>query len=287
MSETFFDQVVFSGGGTRCIWQGGFMHVLRNEVPLAPSRITGVSGGAASSCGFVTNRGMCVLDAMIEKFEQHDRNLPLHEPFDDNPGNSPHQMIYRDVIETCFGDEEARGMICNGPSLGILIARPPDEGWPKLTGAAMTLVYEADTILRSNPHLIWPEAAGMYGEMIDGCDAARQNCLTDLVCAAATIPPAFDPPIWGGKPAVDAGMIDQAPMPVPDEGTTLILLTKRFTDIPDTPGRTYVMPSEAVPADKIDFTDPQKLRDTWRLGEEDARRFLADIDNIKRERLGG
>lgn len=111
--------------------------------------------------------------------------------------------------------------------------------------------------------------------------------MIDLVCAAATVPPAFDPPLWDGKPAVDAGMIEQAPMPVPDSGNTLILLTKRFRDIPETPGRTYVMPSEEVRAEKIDFTDPPELRDTWALGEEDGRRFVANIDNIKRERKGG
>ena len=286
MSETFFDQLVFSGGGTRCIWQGGFMHVLRQEIPIAPARVTGVSGGACSCCGFVTHRGMRVRDTMIEKFEQHDRNLPLYEPFDGKPGNSPHQQIYRDVIEACFGDAEAHKAIAEGPDMHILIARPPDRGWPRLTGTAMTLVYEADTFVRSHPHLKWAEACGTRGELIDARQAARDRRLVDLVCAAATIPPAFDPPLWDGKPAVDAGMIDQAPMPVPDRGDTLILLTKRFRDIPEVPGRTYVMPSQEVPAEKIDFTDPQKLRDTWALGEEDGRRFLANIDNIKRERKG-
>ncbi len=280
MAKTYFDQIVFSGGGTRCMWQGGFMHVLEQAIPVQPARITGVSGGACTGCGFITHRGTRVRDIFIEKFAEHDRNLPLHEPFDGEPGNSPHQLIYRDVIRTCFDDEEAKRAIMEGPEFCILIARPPDGNWPTLSGAAMTIVYEADTIIRSNPHLKWAEAAGMRGELIDARQATRDGRLIDLICGAATIPPAFDPPIWDGEPAVDAGMVDQAPMPPNGEGTTLILLTKRFRDIPDLPGRTYVMPSEAVPADKIDFTDPQKLRDTWDLGEEDARRFLADIDNI-------
>jgi predicted acylesterase/phospholipase RssA len=125
---------------------------------------------------------------------------------------------------------------------------------------------------------------GLCEERVDANQAARDHHLTDLICAAATIPPAFDPPDWEGEPAIDAGMADQAPMPVPDEGTSLILLTKRFRNHPDIPGRTYVQPSEEVPADKIDFTDPDKVRDTWALGEKDARRFLADIDNIVSQR---
>ncbi len=272
---TFFDQLVFSGGGTRCLWQGGFIDVLRNEIPLEPARISGLSGGAFSACGFVTHRGRMVRDRMIEEFGKQDWNVSLHDPMNGEHGHTPHQRMYRTVVEAMLGDREARDLIGEGPSLQILIARPPSHAWAKLTGAAMTLVYEADTLIRSNPHLTWPEAAGMVGELIDGNRAAREGRIVDLVCAAATIPPAFEPPIWDGKPAVDAGMINQAPMPDPDEGRSLILLTKRFKDIPDHPDRVYVTPSEAVVADKIDFTDPDKLRETWKQGEEDARAFLA------------
>lgn len=284
MTETFFDQLVFSGGGTRCMWQGGFMHVLQDHLPIHPARITGVSGGACSACGFMTHRGTRVRDSFIDHFAEHDRNIPLHEPFDGEPGRSPHQLIYRDIIEKCFGDEEARRTIAEGAELHVLLARPPDHDWKRLTGAAMTLVYVADTAIRSTPHLEWAQKMGLTEELVDANQAARDGQLLDLICAAATIPPAFDPPDWDGKPAIDAGMADQAPMPDGNGGRTLVLLTKTFRNRPDIPGRTYVQPSEEVPADKIDFTDPDKLRRTWDLGEEDARRFLADIDNIVKDR---
>ncbi|WOI56368.1 patatin-like phospholipase family protein [Palleronia sp. LCG004] len=272
--QTFFDQVVFSGGGTRCFWQAGFIHVLRQEIPVHPERLTGVSGGACSACGFVTHRGERVRDAMIEAFSRQDWNISLDDPASGDHGHTPHQRVYREVIESCFGDREAASLIDEGPQVQILIARPPSHSWAKLSGAAMTLVYEADTMLRSNPHLTWPEAAGMVGELIDANQAARDGRITDLICAAATIPPVFEPPLWGGAPAVDAGMIDQAPLPVPDQGRTLVLLTKIFRDVPEHPDRLYVMPSESVVADKIDFTDPDKLRQTWQQGEEDAHAFL-------------
>jgi hypothetical protein len=41
-----------------------------------------------------------------------------------------------------------------------------------------------------------------------------------------------------------------------------------------------------VPADKIDFTDPDKIRATWEKGEEDARRFLAELDPERPEEPG-
>lgn len=280
MADTVFDQLIFSGGGTRCMWQGGFMEVLRHEIPINPARVTGVSGGACSACGFITHRGTFVRDVFIEKFEKYDRNVPLHEPFDDGDGYSPHQRIYREVITACFGDPEAIEAIAKGPQFEVLIARPPDRTWPKLSGATMTLLYEADSTVRSNPHLTWPQAAGLKGEMVDARAAARDGHVLDLICAAATIPPAFEPPLWDGKPAVDAGMVDQAPLPSGNSGRSLVLLTKAFNHIPEEDGVIFVQPSEEVPADKIDFTDPQKLRDTWALGEEDARNFLRNIGDI-------
>ena len=59
-------------------------------------------------------------------------------------------------------------------------------------------------------------------------------------------------------------------------------------------GRNHVGPSEAVPADKIDLTDPGKIRRTFRARsggpgrprEQDARRFLAEIDPARPERAG-
>ena len=258
------------------MWQGGFMHVLRAERPIDPARIAGVSGGALSCCGFVTHRGTQVRDTMMDRFSKHDRNLPLDEPFDGEKGNSPHQLIYEDVVRTVIGDDDARRAVADGPSVQILIGRPPSLDWAKLSGSAVTLAYEADTLVRSTPHLRWPQAAGLTGEMVDANRAARDGKLVDLVCAAATIPPAFDPPLWDGAPAVDAGMVDQAPLPDPDEGRTLILLTKRFRNLPEVEGRLYVSPSDEVPADKIDFTDPSKLMETWEMGEEDARRALRE-----------
>ncbi len=105
--------------------------------------------------------------------------------------------------------------------------------------------------------------------------AAREGRLADLVRFAATIPPVFEPPRWNGRAGIDGGMADQAPMPEPNEGETLVLLTRPYERLPDIEGRVYVWPSEETPADKIDFTDPQKLRDTWALGEADAEKFLA------------
>jgi hypothetical protein len=63
-------------------------------------------------------------------------------------------------------------------------------------------------------------------------------------------------------------------MPDPNEGRTLILLTRRFRHLPQSDSCLYVEPSEAVPADKIDFTNRRKIEDTWRQGASDGKAFL-------------
>ena len=275
--DTRFDQLVFSGGGTRCFWQGGFLHVLRTELEIDPERICGVSGGALSGSTFIVHRGLRLLEEMTAAFAEQDRNFDWNELTDPETGQTPHQRIYRNVVSSVL-DKEAQRQIAAGPSYQVLIAHPPDDDWDSLTGSAATLAYEAELHLVSSPHFDWAEQGGLSTTLVDARAAAAEGRLVDLVCAAATIPPLFDIPRWDGRPVIDGGMADQAPMPDPDLGRTLVLLTRRYDSVPEVEGRLYVTPSEETPADKIDFTDPEKIRRTWDMGERDARAFLDRLD---------
>ena len=266
-----FEQVVFSGGGLRCFWQGGFLEEVRDPLDLQPERISGVSGGAMTAAGFVTRRGRKVLDTMCAIFEGRDSNLPDGP---DTHGLSPHQQLYRQAVEEIF-DEDARQDVVNGPQFQVLIGHPPSDSWPRLSGSAATLAYEAELHTIGSPHFNWAERIGVTSSLIDARTAAREGRLTDLICAAATIPPLFKPPEWDGKPVIDGGMADQAPMPKPNDGETLVLLTRHYAGLEPVEGRLYTDPSDGTPADKIDFTDADKLRRTWECGMEDGRRFLA------------
>lgn len=98
--------------------------------------------------------------------------------------------------------------------------------------------------------------------------------MVDLVCAAASVPPFFDRAHWDDRRVIDAGMTDQALMPDPDKGRTLVLLTRKYRNLPKIVGRIYVCTSDETPADKLDFTDPEKLRRAWELGEAGGRQTL-------------
>lgn len=264
-------QIVFSGGGLRCFWQGGFLTRLEQVSKFTPERVTGVSGGAMACAAWIAGIEDRLLEVMCDAFEKRDHNLDLFAA--DEEGITPHQRIYCDVVETVL-DQAAKERVANGPAFQIQIAHPPSTGHPTMTGTALAAAYEAELHIVGSPHFGWAEKMGLTSQLVDANQAARDGRLVELVNAAAVIPPVFEPPLWGDRRVVDGGMADQAPLPDPDEGETLVLLTRQYKNLPDVPGRVYVWPSDETPADKIDFTDPQKLRDTWALGEQDAEAYL-------------
>ena len=266
------DQIVFSGGGLRCFWQGGFLTTLCQQRPLSPQRVTGVSGGALAAAAWLSGNEHRLLDRMCAAFETQHSNLDLFAA--DKNGITPHQELYCRVVDDVI-DAAAEQRIADGPQLQILIAHPPDTPLHTLTGTAMAVAYEAELHLVNSPHFSWAQKLGLTSHLVDANAAAREGRLAELVSAAAVIPPVFEPPLWQGRRVVDGGMADQAPMPDPDIGTTLVLLSRDCAALPQVPGRSYIFPSRQTPADKIDFTDPQKLRDTWAQGEHDARLCLS------------
>ncbi|WP_407494716.1 patatin-like phospholipase family protein [Pseudooceanicola sp. MF1-13] len=265
------DQIVFSGGGLRCFWQGGFLSEIEKHRTLRPKRVTGVSGGALAGAAWLSGTEDRLLNVMCDAFEKRDSNIGLFDPDDD--GITPHQRLYCSVVEEVF-DDTLTQKIADGPQFQILIAHPPSTGLPTLTGTALAAAYEVELHTINSPHFNWAEKMGLTANLVDANEAARNGKLVDLINAAAVIPPVFEPELWNDRRVVDGGMADQAPMPDPDHGDTMILLTRDYKRIPEIEGRTYISPSEETAADKIDFTDPTKLRDTWSQGVKDAQKYL-------------
>ncbi len=268
-----FDQLVFSGGGTRCFWHGGFVEVVGPAIRLAPARIAAVSGGALSASAFVGDVETRLRRVMGEALGERARNLSVDWNEARANGLTPHQEMYREIVDETLTDE-AIARIADGPAFQVLLAHPPIDAAPRLSTMPLMAVYELDKAVRSSPHVVSADALGADRVLVDARQAARDGDLVDLVCLAAVIPPVFDVTGWKGRPVVDGGMANKAPMPDPDEGTTLILLTSKYRELPSHPGRLYVEPGESVPADKIDFTDRDKIEATWEAGREDGRAFL-------------
>ena len=269
-----FDQLVFSGGGTRCFWHGGFASIVAPAIQLRPKRVAAVSGGALSASAFIGNREDRLFEVMGDALRERGSNVSVSWDEVQSNGLTPHQEMYREIVSTTL-DREAIDLIADGPGFQILLAHPPFDSVPKLSTVPMMIAYEADLALRSTPHVLSSHMLGANEVLVDAREAAREGRLIDLVCNAAVIPPVFNVQSWDGRPVIDGGMASKAPMPDPDEGRTLVLLTRRFRNIPDDEQRLYVQPSESVPADKIDFTSREKIERTWEAGVADGRAFLA------------
>lgn len=263
-----FDQLAFSGGGIRCFWHGGFLCELERAFRLEPKRISGVSGGALSGATWISGREKRLRDVMREAFKRNDRNLAA-----DMSNFTPHEELYRVVVEETL-DPDAIERIAEGPAFQVFVSRPPENVPAELSAALFGAIYQLDQAVRSTPHLVWPKRLGLEMICVDAREAAREGRLVDLICAAATIPPVFDVPYWDGARILDGGMADKAALPEPSSGRTMILLTRRYRNLPDSPDRAYFQPSREVAADKIDFTDPGKIDRTWEQGEADARSWL-------------
>ena len=266
-----YEQVVFSGGGIRCFWHGGFLSVAGRFEDLRPARISGVSGGALSAAAWIAGRERELRMLMKEAFRLNQSNVDLRRS-----NYTPHQEIYRAVVETTL-DREAIEAIADGPGYQVFLSVPPQIVPPRLAAIVYGIAYQLDQAFRGTPHLRWPKAAGLGTICVDAREEARKGRLVDLICAAATIPPVFDVPVWDDRQVLDGGMFDKAPFPRPDRGRTLVLMTRRYPDLPDDDERrTYLQPSAEVAADKIDFSEPDKVDETWKQGERDARAYLAE-----------
>ena len=264
------EQLVFSGGGIRCFWHGGFLSGLSDKAELAPRRVSGASGGALSAAAWIGGREQDLKKLMSEAFRINDAN------YDRRRSNfTPHQEIYRAVVETTL-DQAAIEAIAEGPKYEVSLSCPPKYLSARLSAVVYGVLYKLDQALRSTPHLILPRRAGLGELCVDARQAARDGKLVDLICAAATIPPVFDVPEWEGDRVLDGGMLDKAPLPQNDHGRTLVLMTSIYENLPQTDRCIYIQPTREVAADKTDLSDASKVTRTWEQGEADARQWLAD-----------
>ncbi|WP_298434621.1 patatin-like phospholipase family protein [uncultured Jannaschia sp.] len=277
LGATDYAQLVFSGGGLRCFWHGGWMAAAFEAVSFAPERITGVSGGALSAAAWLAGNEHRLFDRFARALRQTDTNATLGD-LDAADGRSPHQRVYEAIVADVI-DRDAQARIADGPAFQISVATTGDSHAALLRALSAGLLYQAEQAVAPTPRPRLSGAAGVEQRLIDARRAARDGTLVDLIRMAATVPPAFRPDDWEGEPIYDGGMVDKAPMPSPDRGRTLVLLTKRFGDLPDDDDRIeYVQPSQPVlSGSKLDFTDPDLLREAWEQGSEDGRRWRNKI----------
>jgi predicted acylesterase/phospholipase RssA len=270
----FFDNVVFAGGGNRCLWQAGFYQSVAAAFGAAPARAAAASAGAAVAVVVFAGR----VDAALAHFKRatatNRRNVHWANALRAAP-LFPHAAMYRRALLEVI-DDRALATLHAGPDLRVPVTRAP-RWLGARTGFAVAGV--ADVVEHAIGLPVHPRLARRLGfrtdyQAVRGC--RTPEALVDLVLASSCTPP-FTPLLrYGGEPALDGGIADNVPVAGLGDaaGTTLVLLARRYRRLPAHPSRVYVQPSTEVPVSSWDYTNPAGLQAAYDLGRRDGEAFL-------------
>jgi hypothetical protein len=140
------------------------------------------------------------------------------------------------------------------------------------------LAYTLEKHLKGPLHPRWSLALGFRPETARVADCADSRELAELILASSCTPPVLPRMRRNGRPVLDGGLIDNVPAAVltPADEPALVLLSRRYppAKLRNRGGLTYIQPSRDPLVGKWDYTDPKGFLATYRLGREDARRFV-------------
>jgi predicted acylesterase/phospholipase RssA len=275
-----FDAVSFPGGGNRCYWQGGFWEAAAGDLGLAPGLVVGVSGGAFAASYSLLGLGAEVRSRVYEGCALGRPDLDWRALL--KGGDAfPVAPMYRALLEaTLTGEAFAR--LNAATDLRIMIARPPRR-WPATLAALAGLAsYQIEKKLMKRVHPRWGARLGFAAEFVAVRGLPDARALQRVAYASACVPPIIPLQTVGGRPALDGGMVDNAPVgPLADVerqgGRSLVLLTRRYAAIPAVANRTYVQPSQPIAVGQFAITSPEGIRAAWELGRRDGAAFVRSM----------
>jgi predicted acylesterase/phospholipase RssA len=268
--------VIFSGGGSRCLWQCGFWKILKEMSKINPVIIGSTSAGATMACLLLAGQMETGLEYFKDKTRENKKNVYLSNLFTSRPV-FPHYQIYRQAILDII-DSDGLERLKNGPEIRVLIARPPKWLGPRSGSFIGILLYALEKRIKYPVH---PTLTVKFGfqplvTTVRQCNSVEE--LADLLLQSSCTPPFVPVLKREGRPVLDGGMIDNVPVSLADEtsGKTLVLLSRQYPKhtIPDIPNRYYLQPSSPISVSKWDFTNPEGLQEAYNLGKEDANSFL-------------
>lgn len=272
-----FENVVFAGGGNRCFWQAGFWSVAEPVLDLKPSGVVSVSAGSAVACALFAGTFEQGFVGFKRAIAENDRNLYLSNLLHKRPV-FPHGKLYRNAILGSI-DGQALARLHDGPEIFVLISCPPRWASARMALLLGMLAVGWDACNNQAVHSRGGYWFGFKPEYLSVRECRSPAELADLILASSCVPPLIPQARRNGKAIFDGGLVNNVPtdaVPRKDQ-QTLVLLTRRFSQLPTVPGCTYVQPSQTIPASFWDYTDDAALQATFDLGCRDAERFCASI----------
>lgn len=275
-----FDAIAFAGGGNRCYWQGGFYEAIADRLHLAPTLGVGASAGAFAAVYSLLQIGPAVRELVIGGCGPQLKNFDLAawrrgEPL------CPVGPMYKRLLDQVL-DAAALNKLNALTDLQLAVSRLP-RGFAPLPGALLGIAtYQLEKQLIHPVHPRFGRAIGFRSEFVAVKSMPGPQALQDALMASAGVPPFMPVTLIAGKPAFDGGLVDNVPVEPLAEiecagGRSLVLLTRRYRNVPEIAGRVYVQPSQKLPVKQFDVTNPDGIRFAYELGRADGARFAATM----------
>jgi predicted acylesterase/phospholipase RssA len=269
-----YDSVVFAGGGNRCVWQAGFYRTVAEALGVAPARVAAASAGAAVAAVLFAG----CFDAALAHFKRataiNCRNVHWGNLFNGGP-LFPHAAMYRRALLAVI-DDRALAKLHAGPELRVPITRAPRWLGARAGFAVAGLAEVFEHLVGPQVHPRLAPWLGFHADYVTVRECRTPEALADLVLASSCTPPFTPLLLHGGEPALDGGIADNVPVNALGDapGRTLVLLTRRYRQLPVHGSRIYAQPSAAVPVSSWDYTNPTGLQAAYDLGRRDGERFV-------------
>jgi hypothetical protein len=273
-----FNNAIFAGGGSRCVWQLGFWDGA-NKAGLALNESVDYAASTSAGCAMATaallDRGATALEVFKELTACNPRNIHWGNL---KPGSGepllPHVQMYRAALEEFLVPADMERL--SNKRLEFLMARFPRFLPSSLGTLAAFTVYGLEKHLTGAMHPTWTRKLGFEPLVRGNQEADDVGDLINIILASSCVPPVLPGDGYRGQRVLDGGIIDNVPAHLADgrDGLTLVLLSKRYKQRLPAPGhRIYVQPSEAIRIDKFDYANPIGLQDTYELGLKDGESF--------------
>jgi len=271
--------ITFAGGGNRAFYQMGLMNVWFERLAARVRCLASCSAGACVATLMLSGREREVAEYWRERCREVTKNfewrrlLVLKRP-------TPHEPLYRDMLLEAFAEGGLERIRAQPFPVLVLTT-----GFPRVMPAAAAVAlalftYNLEKRLRDGAlHPTYGRRAGFKALAFDARDCRTPTELTDLIIASSATPPFTSVGKFGGRRLLDGGVVDNAPAFLAEEFSeverNLVMLTRPYP--PQAVGRKgsrlYVAPREPLPVERWDFTRPDLLEATVRVGEQDAARL--------------
>lgn len=280
--------VTLAGGGNRAFYQVG---LLARWWDLLADRVGAMATGSAGACTAVlllsgrrveAHQYWLGRRAHVRKNLEWWRLLRGQRP-------APHFPIYRDTLRFAL-DHGGLDRLRSVPfPVYVVVALPPPSLPIPLAVPIGLGAYSLERWL--HPGRLHPgigRRLGFEPMAIDARTCETAEAVTELVLASSATPPFTPVGTVGGRRVLDGGLVDNAPA-FAAEGAAggnswqrhLVVLTRPYpaSSVGHRGHRWYVCPSEPVPADRWDYTRPERIAETIALGERDAERRRAELSS--------